>query len=599
MNVYVQGMASEKSLTKQDLLKLLKRTQFELSGKEEQLASQGKELDRKDDVIRQQEEKIKEWEEAYDKLWKERFEARSERYICDPDQLRIDFGETDEAEDAAEGLKDAVEEADLIPAHRRRKPRKKRDESFPDHLERREVVAEIPAEASEAIERGELVLLPEAMWDATETLMYEPAQAWVKVTKYPKYTRPGDPNSAIQSPERPTGIVEGDKYDTGVAAEIITAKYGFHLPVYRQQDMFAGTGWTPGRSTLLNILTNAHFVIEPLLEYFRATVLQDSVIGCDDTGVTLLYPKNLPQLDLNDPKERRIHEVFSKALKEDKPSIRAKMWAYRGVSVKLNVFDFRVSRHRDGPRDFFENYAGTLVGDCYSGFESIVVDSNGAMVRAACNAHARRHIDKSSAYPKERKLWLYWYQQLFDIETRGKTMSPEQRHQLRQAEAQPIWTTMEQWLDEVPNRTRNVILPKSDFRKAIQYIRNHWTELRNYLNDPLVPVDNNEVELLMRQVATGRKNWLFAGSLRGGERSAGFFTLVSSALRNDLDVWQYAKDVLGQLLAGRTDYEPLLPWNWAKHHPDAIRHYRVAERRQRDAAKQTKRADRRKKLRRR
>lgn len=583
-------MTSKESLTKQELLELL-------AGKEEELASQRKELDRQDDVIRQQARKIQEWEEAYDKLWKERFEARSERYISDPDQLRIDFGDTDEAEDAADGLKDAVEEADLIPAHRRRKPCKKRDERFPEHLERREFVAEVSAEVSEAAARGELVLLPQTMWDATETLIYEPARAWVKVTKYPKYARPDDPAAGIQSPERPTGIVEGNKYDSGVAAQIITAKYGFHLPIYRQQDMFAGTGWTPGRSTLLNIQTNSHFVIEPLLDYFRETVLQDRVIGCDDTGVTLLYPKNLPQLDLNDPKQRRIHEVLREALKEERPSIRAKMWAYRGTNVKLNVFDFRVSRHRDGPLEFFEDYSGTLVGDCYSGFESIVLDSGGAMVRAACNAHARRHIEKSSAYPKERRQWLQWYQQLFDIETRGKVMSPEERHQLRQTEAQPIWDAMEQWLAEVGDRTRNVIIPKSDFGKALQYIRNHWTELRHYLSDPLVPADNNEVELLMRQVATGRKNWLFAGSIRGGERSAGFFTLVSSALRNDLDVWLYVKDVLDQLLAGRTDYEPLLPWNWAQDHPDAIRRYRVEERRQRAAAKQTKRAGRRKELR--
>lgn len=137
-------MASENSLTKQQLLELLERTQSELASKDDKLANQQKALDRKDDVIRQQEEKIQEWEEAYDKLWRERFEARSERYIGDPDQLRIDFGETDDAEDATEGLKDAVEEADLIPAHRRRKPRKKRDESFPAHLERRETVAEIP-----------------------------------------------------------------------------------------------------------------------------------------------------------------------------------------------------------------------------------------------------------------------------------------------------------------------------------------------------------------------------------------------------------------------------------------------------------------------
>jgi len=210
---------------------------------------------------------------------------------------------------------------------------------------------------------------------------------------------------------------------------------------------------------------------------------------------------------LNDPKERRIHEVFGEALKEEKPSIRAKMWAYRGANVKLNVFDFRVSRHRDGPAEFFANYSGTLVGDCYSGFESIVLDSNGAMMRAACNSHARRHIKKSTAYPADRRQWLHWYQQLFDIETRGKVMSPEQRYQLRQTEARPIWDVMEKWLEEVGDRTRNVILPKSDFGKAIQYVRNHFTELRHYLSDPLVPADNNEVELLMRQIATGRKNW--------------------------------------------------------------------------------------------
>ena len=92
-----------------------------------------------------------------------------------------------------------------------------------------------------------------------------------------------------------------------------------------------------------------------------------------------------------------------------------------------------------------------------------------------------------------------------------------------------------------------------------------------------------------------RKNWLFAGSVEGGERSAGFLTLVSSGLRNDLDVWLYVKDVLDQVLMGSTDYEPLLPWNWAAAHPEAIRTYRVEERRQRSGHRQAKRAARRRK----
>ena len=140
--------------------------------------------------------------------------------------------------------------------------------------------------------------------------------------------------------------------------------------------MFAGTGWTPSRSTMLNILKRCHFILEPLLNYFKDVVLTDSIVACDDTGVTLLYPKEPPDFSAIDPedhKQQRIAEVFNDALNEGKPSIRAKMWAYRGVAVKLNVFDFTVSRHRDGPNTFFENYRGTILGDCWHGFGAIAV----------------------------------------------------------------------------------------------------------------------------------------------------------------------------------------------------------------------------------
>jgi hypothetical protein len=310
-----------------------------------------------------------------------------------------------------------------------------------------------------------------------------------------------------------------------------------------------------------------------------------------------LYPKTIPQFDLNDPKERRIHEVFTQALNENKPSIRAKMWAYRGTTIPLNVFDFTVSRHRDGPELFFADYQGTLLGDCWSGFEAIALGSNGLIVRAACNSHARRKLLQSTSYPQDTAHWLAWYQELYDIEDRGQVMSAEERLGLRQLEAKPIWDAMADWLTEVKLRTSNVILPKSDFGKALQYIRNHFTELKLYLDDALVPIDNNETEQLMRQVAVGRKNWLFAGSVAGGERSAGFMTMVSSALRNDLDVWRYVKDVLDQLLSGVPDYEPLLPWNWAAAHPDAIRHYRVDERKDRTDRKRQKRENRRRRKR--
>ena len=592
-------MTDRRQLSNDKLVALLiekeRALQTECEAHREQLRQNDIALQTKDQLIAALTRERDEYRLAYDRLMHERFRNRSERYIDNPDQLRLDLGDTDEAADAALGLGEAVEELQTIPEHTRRTRRKpQRDERLPEHLERYEVVAEASDSVKHCETHGERTLLPESMWDKTERLEFERPRLRVRVTKYPKYVCPGQPDCGVGSPQRPTGIVEGDRYDSSIATEIITGKFAYHLPLYRLQDYFAGCGWTPSRGTQCNILENSLFLVEPLLNHFRRTLKTDGWIGCDDTGLTLLYPKSLPTFDLTDPKQRRIHEVFTAALAENKSSINAKMWAYRGVTVKLNVFDFTVSRHRDGPELFFSDFIGTLQGDCWQGFEAITVASDGRMMRSACNAHARRKFENSVGYPADRQQWLQWYQQLYDIEDRAKALEVAERLEMRQSEAKPIWDTICQWLEDIERRTTNVILPKSDLAKAINYVRNHFVELQRYLDDGMLPIDNNETEQLMRQVALGRKNWMFAGSVAGGERNAAFLTLASSAIRNNLDVWAYVKDCLDQLLAGSTNYDALLPWNWAEAHPESIRQYRAAERRDRDSRKRATRAERRK-----
>ena len=117
--------------------------------------------------------------------------------------------------------------------------------------------------------------------------------------------------------------------------------------------------------------------------------------------------------------------------------------------------------------------------------------------------------------------------------------------------------------------------------------------LQLYISHADVPIDNNETEQLMKQVAIGRKNWLFIGSLTAGARAADLMTLVSSALRNDLHVWAYVKGVLDTLLSGSTDYTSLRPDIWAQQHPEQIRTYRVKERRDKADRQQRRRASRR------
>jgi transposase len=542
-------------------------------------------LSHANDELRQQNQELK---LTVSELLQRAFARRSERYLHDPNQLTIDFGATDEAAEAAEGLSEAIDEAGLrVKEHVRRK-RKIRSEDLPAHLPRYEVEAAVPEHVKHCPQHGARQLIG---YDTTETLEFERPKLRVRVTKYPKFACENQPQCGVTSPERPTGLVEGDRYDTSVAAEILTNKYGYHLPVYRQQDQFAGSGWTPSRSTLLNILEAAAFAIRPLAEHLKHLVLASDIVGTDDTHVTLLLPATIPKADHHDPKSGRIHKVFSEAARTGQRSATARMWAYRSVTVPLTVFDFTVSRHRDGPDLMLASFRGKLMADCYSAYQGIELRTDGQIQRGACVAHARRKVfDARESYPLEASLVLAQFQQLYDLEDEARAWSPDERLRLRQNAAAPVWASLGDWLaGDVAAR----ILPKSKFGQALGYLRNHWEPLQLYLADGRMPIDNNDVEQLMKQIALGRKNWIFIGSLAAGERAADFFTLVASAVRNDLDVWAYVKDVLDRLLAGETDYHQLRPDVWATAHPEAIRQYRVQERRDKADRKQTRRAARR------
>lgn len=334
-------------------------------------------------------------------------------------------------------------------------------------------------------------------------------------------------------------------------------------------------------------------MIEPFIKYLRGEVLSSELIGTDDTRVTLLLPPEIPEAKSDDPKSQRIAEVFSKAREEGRASVSGRMWAYRSLMIPVNVFDFTVSRHRDGPDDFLidSQFTGKLMADCYSGYQGIALRSDSRIERGACNAHARRKVfEARESYPLLSSQLLAMYRELYDIEDRAREMTPADRQALRDREARPVWQRMRALLD---SKAASQVLPKDKFAEALTYLRNQWDALQLYLSDGRLPIDNNEVEQLMKQVAIGRKNWLFIGSVAAGERTADMFTLVSSAARNDLDVFAYIQDVLDQLLAGSTDYESLRPDRWAATHPESIRSYRTQERRDRADAKRLRRARRR------
>ncbi|HEX4378872.1 MAG TPA: IS66 family transposase [Candidatus Acidoferrum sp.] len=524
------------------------------------------------------------------KLLARLYGRRSERQEDDPNQLPLAFGDDPAVQD---GLADAAAEAEKIvqefTVRRRAKKRPPRSEKFPEHLERYEVVAEVPPAEQHCAEHGPRQIIG---YDVTETLEFQQPKLRVRVTKYPKFICAESPECGVTQPPRPAGLVEGNRFDTSIAAEIITAKYAYHLPVYRQQDWFAGSGWMPGRSTLLNIMSSAAYVLEPLYLHYADYVRTSPVIPADETLVMLLLPPEVPPARDGDLKSQRIHEVLSAARAKNKSHVSARMWAYRSLGAGgANVFDFSVSRHRDGPQEFLKHYTGTLLGDCYSGFESLVLASDSRIVRAACHAHARRKVYEAREYhPQEASQLLAWYRQLYDVEDQARGKSSEEVLAVRRQQSVPIMNQMRTWLESDALRR---VLPKSPLGEALRYMQNQWDALSVFLEDGRVPIDNNETEQLMKQVATGRKNWLFIGSVEAGYRAAILMTIVSTAHRYHLDIWLYVKDVLDRLLQGERDLATLRADRWALDHPEALRPHRVEEVRYRADAKAVRRARRR------
>jgi transposase len=539
-------------------------------------------------IIRDQAERIAKLQAERDAALQLAFRKKIERYLPDPKQFVLDFGDSPEVVDAAEGIADAALETVAGYERRKQAAEKARSEQLPAHLPRYEVKLDVPEDQKTCATHGERQVIG---YDWQETLEVVPPKLVVRRTGIPKLACPKGPDCGVVEAPRPAGLVEGNRYDTSVAAEIMVAKYAYHVPVYRQQDLFASCGWTPARSTLLNVLEAAARLIRPLVAHLREVVRAGPIIGTDDTTVTLVVNDTPPPLDPDDPKAARAREVIAAAQAEQRGSITARMWVYRSITAPINVFDFTVSRHRDGPDLFLDGFAGSLMADCYSGYEAVRTKSDGRIVRAACVAHARRKVfDSRANHPVHAAMLLEMFQALYDIEDRAKTFPPAERQQLRHVEARPIWARISDYLasDSISN-----VMPKEPFGQAITYLRNQFDHLIVYLDDGLLPIDNNETEQLMKQVALGRKNWMFIGSVAAGYRAADLMSLVSSAARNDLDVFLYVKDVLDRLLAGETDYDALRPDVWKQSHPEAIRIYRQEERRSRADAKAVKRARRR------
>lgn len=335
----------------------------------------------------------------------------------------------------------------------------------------------------------------------------------------------------------PAHVIEKGLATTGLLAHVLVAKYADHLPLYRQQKIFERAGVKLSTSTLADWVGVCGVRLQPLVDALREAILKHDVLHADETPVTMLRPDT------------------------GKKTHRAYLWAYApGVfeDTKAVVYDFAPGRAGEHARAFLGEWRGNLVVDDYAGYKH---GFSQGITEIGCLAHARRkffdlHVANQSQLAKQA---LDYIGELYEIERETKALDANERWRIRQEKAKPIADKLHAWM--LAQRLR--VPDGSGTARALDYSLKRWVALTRYLDDGRIPVDNNYIEQQIRPIALGRRNWLFAGSLRAGRRAAAVMSLIQSAKLNGHDPYAYLKDILTRLPTHKaSQIDELLPHNW-------------------------------------
>ena len=336
--------------------------------------------------------------------------------------------------------------------------------------------------------------------------------------------------------EKPSQPIEKGLPGPGLLAFVVTSKFSDYLPLYRLETIFERNGFEIDRATMSLWCRDVAEITRPLHDLMVRRLLASHLICTDDTIMPMQAPGN--------GKARQ-----------------GRMWVYVGDEHNpYNIFDFTLSRSRDGPATFLKEYKQTLLADGYGGYDGVVVSND--ITRAGCWAHARRKfVDAEKSHPAIARQAVTLIGQLYGIEQQARPLSIEDRLRLRQSQSTRILGQLREqllaWKDQ--------LLPKHPMSQAVGYALNQWDALNVFAIDAAVPIDNNVSEREMKRIVLNRKNSLFVGNARGGQTAAILSSLTSTCRRHGIDPQLY----LTQLLANLPDtpmsqLHQWLPDEWKK-----------------------------------
>jgi transposase len=375
-------------------------------------------------------------------------------------------------------------------------------------------------------------------YETSEQLDVKPAQYFVVVTKREKRACKSCAEQGVECAPRPVRIIEKGLASDRVVIDTVVSKYADYVPLYRQSAILEReTGIELSRATLDGWVMRVGESLRPISAAMGRQLLSGSYIQADETTVGV---------QMHDGRGKN-HQAY--------------LWQYSRPGGPV-VFDFRMGREREGPKQFLGDFEGILQTDGYGAYDHI---GGKGIVHAGCWAHARRKFFEAvKLNPKDQSSIQIVAQinELFaiDAQAREEGLSPMDRHVLRSEKTKPL---LEQ-IKAAIQAARGSALPKSALAKACDYTLTLWTRLTRFLEYPELELSNNLAENAIRPIAIGRKNWIHLGSKEAGPRVAAILSIVETCRRLSLPI----RDYLASVLPGLEDFPAsrvaeLTPTAWA------------------------------------
>ena len=406
------------------------------------------------------------------------------------------------------------------------------------HLPRVEIRHELPLSERQCTCGTQLT---EIGAEVSEQIDYVPAKVQVLRHVRIKYACAGC-EQCVKTAALPEHILPKSNASAGLLAQLVTSKYVDSLPLYRQEAMFERHGVRLPRSTQAAWMIGLTVPLQPLMNLMDETLRSSGYVRIDETRVQVLNSDKSPTslhwmwVRVAGPKHRRII-----------------------------LFDYDPSRGGEVADALLQGCSGYLQSDGYQVYEGAT--ERAGLVHVGCFAHARRRFFEAlKALPNAQRTGATAAHEavrridaLYLIERQIKDLEDPQRTQIRTEEALPQLKSLHEWATELQHQT----IPSGKLGEALGYLLTQWPKLVRYIEDPRVAIDTNLAENAIRPFALGRRNWMFASTVKGAKASATLYSLVSTARANGLEPYGYLRRLFAELPKARTveDFEALLPFN--------------------------------------